>query len=92
MEIQQASKASWVQAHHVVLEKYVNCTTAAVELVNKTVAAELPKECQDLPWDDCQGCEDDEGSADPELAKECRYCGCQVGGGPNQRVTTQHYH
>ncbi|CAE7211334.1 unnamed protein product, partial [Symbiodinium sp. KB8] len=68
---------SWVQAHQAVLDEFFNCTAEEVGHVNKTVQAELPQECHDLSWDDCQGCDGD-GDANPDLTKECRYCGCQV--------------
>ncbi|CAE7404662.1 unnamed protein product, partial [Symbiodinium pilosum] len=70
--------ATWVQAHHEVLEGFLNCTIAEVKLANETVEAELPLECRELAWDDCQGCDGDEDGGDPKLDKECRYCGCQV--------------
>jgi len=68
---------AWVQAHQTVLEEFFNCTAAEVGHVNKTVQAELPQQCRDLSWDDCQGCDGD-GDANPDLTKECCYCGCQV--------------
>ncbi|CAE7028143.1 fhkE [Symbiodinium natans] len=70
--------AAWVQAHHVVLGEFMNCTKAEVELVNKTVEAELPEQCGDLSWDDCKGCDGEDDDVDPEMDKKCRYCGCQA--------------